>query len=138
VDSSEDDGLRFRPSQALLLDALLEERQARVPVDKGFSTWRNKLKTFVGVRPCSAPRGFSGALRPHQQEGLGWLRFLCDFQLRGCLADDMGLGKTVQVLALLESVRTKAEHPSIVVVPKSLVVQLAGRGSEVHTTAQNP
>ncbi len=65
VDSSEDDGLRFRPSQALLLDALLEERQARVRVDKGFSTWRNKLKTFVGVKPRSAPRGFNGALRPY-------------------------------------------------------------------------
>jgi SNF2 family DNA or RNA helicase len=98
VDSSEDDRLRFRPSQALLLDALLEERQARVRVDKGFSTWR----------------------------------------IGGCLTDDMALGETVQVLALLASVRTKAEHPSIVVVPKSLGVQWAGRGSEVHATAQNP
>jgi len=51
--------------------------------------------------PAAAPAGFRGDLRPYQERGLGWLRFLAATGLGGCLADDMGLGKTVQVLALL-------------------------------------
>ena len=73
------------------------------------------------------PRRFQGALRDYQQHGLGWLHFLRDLGLGGCLADDMGLGKTVQVLALLEERRCRrlkrgeTRLPSLVVVPKSLV-----------------
>lgn len=53
----------------------------------------------AGAAPVS--KKFVGTLRPYQQQGLSWLRFLDAFGLGGCLADDMGLGKTVQVLALL-------------------------------------
>jgi SNF2 family DNA or RNA helicase len=70
-------------------------------------------------------RGFQGELRDYQKEGLGWMRFLEEFGLGGCLADDMGLGKTVQVLALLESRRQAQEDSksatSMVVVPRSLI-----------------
>ena len=48
------------------------------------------------------PPGFCGQLRHYQKAGLGWLDFLQEFRLGGCLADDMGLGKTVQVLAMLQ------------------------------------
>jgi SNF2 family DNA or RNA helicase len=43
--------------------------------------------------------------------------------LGGCLADDMGLGKTIQVLALLMDRRKNQseKHPSLIVVPKSLL-----------------
>ena len=40
-------------------------------------------------------------LRPYQETGVDWLRFLSGLGLGACLADDMGLGKTIQVLALL-------------------------------------
>lgn len=120
------DSLRFAPSQALLLDALLAE-QENVRVDEQFAAFRSKLRNFDGVKPVGEPRGFHGKLRPYQKEGLGWLHFLREFRLGGCLADDMGLGKTVQVLALLQSRRLRRPQkgedrkPSIVVVPKSLV-----------------
>jgi SNF2 family DNA or RNA helicase len=54
---------------------------------------------------------------------LGWLEFLQEFRLGGCLADDMGLGKTIQVLALLMDRRKNQseKHPSLIVVPKSLL-----------------
>ncbi len=53
----------------------------------------------AGQAPVST--NFVGKLRPYQQQGLSWLRFLDVFGLGGCLADDMGLGKTVQVLAMM-------------------------------------
>jgi SNF2 family DNA or RNA helicase len=145
---AEDDKIRFQPTQAMLLDAMLDAEQVRV--DKGFQDFRKKLRSFSGVKPKSAPRGFKGKLRSYQSEGLGWLHFLREFKLGGCLADDMGLGKTIQVLALLESrrirriekadskrpnkkkekeqtskiltgVATLKRKPSIIVVPKSLI-----------------
>jgi len=83
---------------------------------------RKKLAQFSGVEPRNEPAGFQGELRPYQREGLGWLRFLDDFDWGGCLADDMGLGKTVQVLALLAETRRQTMHgPSLIVAPKSVV-----------------
>ena len=106
----EDDKIRFRPTQAMLLDAMLDAQQ--VSIDKGFQDFRKKLNSFSGVKPKSPPRGFQGELRKYQSEGLGWLHFLREFKLGGCLADDMGLGKTIQVLSLLESRRTRKVTPA--------------------------
>ncbi|MHC4263775.1 MAG: DEAD/DEAH box helicase, partial [Planctomycetota bacterium] len=77
--------------------------------------------------PRNEPEGFEGELRTYQREGLGWLGFLSELGLGGCLADDMGLGKTVQLLALLEERQNawKASpdmrRPTLVVAPSSLV-----------------
>jgi superfamily II DNA or RNA helicase len=121
-----DGKVRFRQSQAMLLDSLLAA-QPDSQSDKTFRAFCRKLRSFDGIKPKAATRGFKGKLREYQRDGLAWLNFLREFGLGGCLADDMGLGKTVQVLALLESRRTrrlKADEerlPSLVVVPKSLV-----------------
>jgi len=40
-------------------------------------------------------------LRPYQENGVRWLKFLTDYQMGALLADDMGLGKTLQVLCVL-------------------------------------
>ena len=117
---SEGDSLRFRPGQALLLDALLEaEKDGRA--DPTFEQARARLRTFEKIEPRDPPAGFRGTLRPYQQVGLGWLEFLESSGLGGCLADDMGLGKTVQVLAWLEARRPRSHGPALVVVPKSLL-----------------
>ena len=126
-----DDGLRFLPSQALLVDALLTALPP-ASVDASFAALRERLASFERIKPKKEPRGFVGTLRGYQRHGLGWLDFLREFGLGGVLADDMGLGKTVQVLALLEANRTakgKANGksngtnglPSLVVAPRSLV-----------------
>jgi hypothetical protein len=117
---AEDGTLRFGRAQTGLLDALL----AALPetsVDETFERVRRELRGFAGVAPADPPPGFVGELRPYQRDGLGWLHFLRQFGVGGCLADDMGLGKTVQLLALLEERRAAGEGPSLVVVPKSLV-----------------
>jgi SNF2 family DNA or RNA helicase len=117
-----EDHVRFTRGQAGVLDALLST-QPEASCDALFTRVREQLRDFAGVQPMEAPAGFCGELRPYQKEGLGWLRFLCEFGFGGCLADDMGLGKTVQVLALLEQRREQrsGERPSLIVVPKSLV-----------------
>lgn len=120
------DAIRFKPSQAMILDALLDAQENSTR-DRGFKAYCKKLKDFTGIKAKAAPKSFEGELRDYQKEGLSWLHFLNEFRLGGCLADDMGLGKTVQVLSLLEARRTrrlKAEEtrrPSLVVVPKSLI-----------------
>jgi SNF2 family DNA or RNA helicase len=75
------------------------------------------------VEAASAPDGFSGELRPYQERGLGWLRFLEQVGFGACLADDMGLGKTIQLLALLASERADGEAagPTLLVCPMSVV-----------------
>lgn len=141
--STETDHLRFTRSQVGLLDALLAS-QPEASFDLAYSRAREQLQRFDGVTAIDPPPGFSGKLRGYQRDGLGWLNFLQQFGLGGCLADDMGLGKTVQVLALLESRRIERERlnkdaakpgkknaravesngrlaPSLVVVPRSLV-----------------
>ncbi|MCB9646628.1 MAG: DEAD/DEAH box helicase [Deltaproteobacteria bacterium] len=120
----EGDKLRFAPSQAGVIDALLTGADD-VSVDVKFDRIQKVLRA---ARPhVSEPVGFMGKLRDYQQEGLGWLRFLEDNNFSGCLADDMGLGKTVQVLAMLQGrhrpggQRPSDHRPSLIVVPKSLV-----------------
>ena len=117
-----DDGLRFRRSQGLILDLLLAEMPS-VDIDEKFEKLRGDLKNFRGIKPIREPAGFVGELRPYQRRGLGWIRFLEKYALGGCLADDMGLGKTVQVLAYLQSRKTRRRRAktTLVVAPRSVV-----------------
>ncbi len=117
--------IRFKKNQAGLLDALIISRP-EVDVDKAFAKIREELVKFDRLKPRDPDGVFNGTLRDYQKDGLGWLLFLRDFGLGGCLADDMGLGKTVQVLALLETQRNETgcennRKPSIIIVPRSLL-----------------
>ena len=118
----EEGEVRFRPSQAWLLDALLAELPEVHP-DEEFARLGRRIREFAGVRPRNEPESFRGELRPYQRDGLGWLAFLRDISLGGCLADDMGLGKTVQVIAHLEALRASGElrEPALVVAPRSVL-----------------
>jgi len=120
--TTEGDHLRFSAVQVGLLDALLAT-QTSVDYDEKFSQLRDKLANFEGVSPVKEPPTFHGELRPYQRDGLGWLKFLEDYQFGGCLADDMGLGKTIQMLAFFELRRKKRKpkQPSLIVVPKSVM-----------------
>jgi len=122
---AESEGVRFLPSQALLLDSLMAGA-SDVEVDTRFADLRQRLQTVHRVEPEDAPDGFRGELRAYQKDGLGWLTLLGELGLGGCLADDMGLGKTIQVLALIEKRRLLAagdgpKRPSLVVAPRSLI-----------------
>src|SRR5699024_8781998 len=73
------------------------------------------MKTF------EIPEKINADLRPYQQEGFQWLKFLNEYGFGGCLADDMGLGKTLQVLTLLTDVKDDHSAASLIVVPCSLI-----------------
>jgi non-specific serine/threonine protein kinase len=116
-----EDGVRFKPSQVAIIDALLAT-QPEVDWDEGFAKARDAVHHFAGVNAEDPPASFIGVLREYQRESLGWMRFLREFGFGGCLADDMGLGKTVQVLALLHSRKSSGEKgASLLVVPASLL-----------------
>ncbi len=81
-----------------------------------------KLRYFEQIGDYPLPEKFKGTLRPYQQAGYNWLRFLNDYRLGGCLADDMGLGKTIQTLALLQAQNeANIKEPSLLVMPTSLI-----------------
>jgi superfamily II DNA or RNA helicase len=71
----------------------------------------------------AAPAAFRGTLRTYQREGLRWLGALQTHRLGGILADDMGLGKTIQVLAHLQTEKSRGRltRPALIVVPKGLL-----------------
>lgn len=132
IGNVEGDHLKFRKSQAAILDALLDEKEL-LRVDDAFAQARERLHAFAGVEMLDAAPTFEGALRQYQREGLGWMAFLRWFGVGGILADDMGLGKTIQVLAVLQGRKAAVKQhcqpedaaapgqPSLIVVPRSVV-----------------
>ena len=82
-----------------------------------------RLRALAKAPEEPPPAALKGELRPYQRTGYGWLKALSGSEFGGVLADDMGLGKTVQTLALLAHLHLeeKAERPSLLVVPTSLV-----------------
>ncbi len=119
---AEGGAIRFSTSQLGLIDALLSTQEF-VEVDDRYIEIRERLASFNGVVEAREPEGFKGELRAYQRAGLGWMKFLQEFNFGGCLADDMGLGKTIQMLALLQErkLTSQPHRPSMIVVPKSLI-----------------
>ena len=118
-----EDGVHVRRSQLGLLDTLLLSQEGVTWSGRALDV-RDRLRAFEGIAAADAPATFVGTLRGYQRLGLGWLRFLQELELGGCLADDMGLGKTVTVLALLDERRVEkggAPRASLVVAPRSLL-----------------
>ncbi|MFM6847937.1 MAG: SNF2-related protein [Terrabacter sp.] len=94
-------------------------------VDSRAAAWVDRataLRDLEDLPRPPAPPGLATGLRPYQLDGFWWLALLHEHGLGGILADDMGLGKTLQVLALVEHVRsTRPGDPFLVVAPTSVV-----------------
>ena len=105
--------------------ATADAAQEWVGISAGDSlaTLLQELRDPQGSRDIPPP-GLQASLRPYQQTGVHWLRFLTRLGLGACLADDMGLGKTIQVIALLLHLRkdrSPNDAPSLLIVPASLI-----------------
>jgi SNF2 family DNA or RNA helicase len=111
--------------------ALVTELDAAFASTGSRLSWRGDLTTYEHGRSLAQPprpapkvtRGLTVGLRPYQAEGVAWLQHLREHDVGGILADDMGLGKTLQTIALLllEQESGRADRPSLVVAPKSLI-----------------
>jgi superfamily II DNA or RNA helicase len=123
-----DNALRFHSAQALLVDALMQDKPPTA--DGAFADLRHRIAD-TKPEPRHEPPTLAAELRPYQRAGLGWMDFLRDLHLGGCLADDMGLGKTVQALATLETLRAAGNgRPSLVVAPRSLLFNWAAEAKK--------
>ncbi|MGH9068895.1 MAG: DEAD/DEAH box helicase, partial [Acidimicrobiales bacterium] len=92
------------------------------PVSVVGSGWAADLVTRATTtppEPLDGPDGFVGRLRDYQAAARGWLAFLDDAGLGGCLAMDMGLGKTPTLLAHI--LATKDRGPTLVVAPPAVL-----------------
>ncbi len=94
-----------------------------VQVPESLKHLHARLEHFEAMQAVTMPTGLQASLRPYQTDGVTWLQFLREFDLHGVLADDMGLGKTLQTIThlLLEKQSGRADRPSLVVAPTSVV-----------------
>jgi SNF2 family DNA or RNA helicase len=97
-------------------------RADRVEADGWIGDLLARLEGRAALEPLPPPAGLHGTLRPYQERGYAWLRFLTEWGLGACLADDMGLGKTVQTLALIARDRAEgATAPVLLICPTSVI-----------------
>ncbi len=115
--------LKFSRYSGLYYGDLLNDPELDWKGAEELQNLTKKLGDFSGIETVSPAKGLNATLRDYQTEGVNWLQFLRDYDLNGILADDMGLGKTIQALAslLLEKESGRAEHPSLVIAPTSLM-----------------
>ncbi|AZV57101.1 DEAD/DEAH box helicase [Clostridium sp. AWRP] len=87
--------------------------------------WLNSVVTRLThpdtIETIPSGDDFHANLREYQARGLSWLNFMKKLGLGACLADDMGLGKTIQVIALLNYIRTNEHEKTLLIVPASLI-----------------
>lgn len=100
------------------VEELLQERLE----GEVFERHRKVYQGFNELRQQKLPKPkVKAKLRDYQQEGVKWIKYLYDNKLGGCLADDMGLGKTLQAITVLATIYPKVKHPSLIVMPRSLI-----------------
>jgi superfamily II DNA or RNA helicase len=124
---------------------ILEDLVDEFPDNEWFHKNREFLVNLPRVGHVDNPRFTDDALppikvtlRPYQEYGVEWLRYLEKYGRGGILADDMGLGKTLQAITVLamahqrssqttdlrKKSRTKSADlslTSLIIVPKSLL-----------------
>ncbi len=108
-------------SQAGRIKELLEQAEGAT-VSAATKTLFKRLEDIGEIKKARKPRALKATLRPYQEQGLSWLRFIHELNSGGVLADDMGLGKTVQTIALLLSVKQENKKLSALIVAPTSVV----------------
>jgi superfamily II DNA or RNA helicase len=110
-------------SQAGRVAELLAQADESV-VSAGAKQLFGRLANIDTIKPAKKPRNLKATLRPYQEQGLSWLRFIHELSSGGVLADDMGLGKTIETIALLLSLKQEQKEEPLrvlIVAPTSVV-----------------
>ncbi len=101
-----------------IVEEMIDEKLAT----EFFEYSREIFLGFNNIRESEMPfPEVNATLRPYQEQGYKWLKYLHKHSLGGCLADDMGLGKTIQTITLLSSIYPDQSLSSLIVMPKSLL-----------------
>lgn len=79
-------------AQAWRVEELLKLASASV-VSPQAKDLLHKLANMNALETVRQPKGLKASLRPYQEAGLSWMKFVYDIGSGGVLADDMGLGK---------------------------------------------
>ena len=115
------EAMRFQlnPSETLNF----KDKAGEIEITNG--QWLNavvsKLTHPESLETVCTGKDFNANLRAYQERGLAWLHFMKTLGLGACLADDMGLGKTIQVIALLNYMRSIKKERTLLVIPASLI-----------------
>ena len=113
--------IRFQMNAPKILN--LPEEICEVEIKNG--DWLNSVIAQLthpeAIEPIGSGSDFQAKLRLYQERGLNWLNYMKTLGLGACLADDMGLGKTIQIIALLNHLRSQPNEKTLLVVPASLI-----------------
>jgi len=115
------EALRFQLNAQKILKISAEACELEVTNGEWLNTVVTKLTHPEMIETVECGDTFQASLRVYQERGLNWLHFMKTLGLGACLADDMGLGKTVQVIALLNYIRSKTQEKTLLIVPASLI-----------------
>jgi superfamily II DNA or RNA helicase len=108
-------------SQAGRVSELLQHAESSTIATSARSLFK-KLSNVDEIKAVKKPRSLKAVLRPYQEQGLAWLKFIHDLGSGGVLADDMGLGKTIQTIALFLAIKQeKKSVRALIVAPTSVV-----------------
>lgn len=121
TDLSMIEALRFQLTAQKVLALSEEACELEVTNGEWLNSVLNKLANPDTLDAVSCGETFQADLRTYQEKGLNWLHYMKTLGLGACLADDMGLGKTVQVIALLNYIRSQTQEKSLLIVPASLI-----------------
>lgn len=115
-------GLRFNRRDFSWVGEKLRKIKG-VETDPSYGALQTFARDFDGIQEYAVPETLADVLRPYQTLGFNWLKTLNHLGLNGILADDMGLGKTLQILCLLQSLKTenRLSGPVLLIVPKTLM-----------------
>jgi SNF2 family DNA or RNA helicase len=115
------EALRFKLNAEKVMNVPKDIFELEVTNGEWLNSIVNKLTHPDKIEPVNCGEDFHAKLRIYQELGLSWLHFMKSLGLGACLADDMGLGKTVQIIALLNYIRSKKAEKTLLVVPASLI-----------------
>jgi len=121
TDLSMIEAMRFQLTAQKILKLSEDTCELEVTNGEWLSSVLKRLTNPKPIETVTCGEGFQANLRTYQARGLNWLHYMKTLGLGACLADDMGLGKTVQVLALLNYIRSQRQEKTLLIVPASLI-----------------
>ncbi|MFP4017376.1 MAG: DEAD/DEAH box helicase, partial [Halanaerobiales bacterium] len=115
------EAMRFQLNTSRTMKVTDENLEWEVSNGEWLNTVISRLIKPDEIEEIPSGNDFQATLRNYQKKGLAWLNYMKKLGLGACLADDMGLGKTIQVIALLNYIRTHKNEKNLLIVPTSLI-----------------